>query len=127
MTAKTNRATVMVCVACRNAANTGDHPAGEALFAATAAASQRTPAVRVMPVRCLGNCNRSLSAAIRKANSWTYVYGDLDAAKDGPELVRGALLLGDTVDGLMPWKGRPEALKKGLIARVPPPQELVEN
>jgi predicted metal-binding protein len=54
------------------------------------------------------------------------LYGDLDAAKDGPELIRGALLLGDTADGLMPWQGRPEALKRGLIARVPP-RELVEN
>jgi predicted metal-binding protein len=26
-----------------------------------------------------------------------------------------------------PWKGRPEALKKGLIARVPPPRELVQR
>ena len=108
----------MVCVACL--------PAGADLFEATAAASKRNPAVRVVPVRCLGNCSRSLSAAISKANSWTYVYGDLDATKDGPELIRGALLLGDTEDGLMPWKGRPEALKKGLIARVPPP-ELVDQ
>jgi predicted metal-binding protein len=126
MTAKANRATVMVCVTCRNAAANAGPPDGADLFKATAAASKRAPAVRVVPVRCLGNCNRSLSAAISKANSWTYVYGDLDAQKDGPELIRGALLLSETEDGLMPWKGRPEALKRGLIARVPP-QELVEN
>ena len=25
-----------------------------------------------------------------------------------------------SVDGLMPWRGRPEPLKRGMIARVPP-------
>jgi predicted metal-binding protein len=113
----------MVCVTCRGNANECLR-AGADLFAATVAASRREPEVRVVPVRCLGNCNRSLSAAISKANSWTYVYGDLDAAKDGPELIRGALLLGDTADGLMPWNGRPEALKRGLVARIPPAEQL---
>ena len=111
----------MVCVTCRSNV---DANAGAELFEAAAAASEQAPDVRVVPVQCLGNCNRSLSAAICKANSWTYVYGDLDAAQDGPELIRGALLLGDTEDGLMPWKGRPEALKRGLVARVPPQEVL---
>ena len=29
-------------------------------------------------------------------------------------------LLAGAGDGLMPWRGRPEPLKRGLIARVPP-------
>ena len=35
-------------------------------------------------------------------------------------LVQGAQLLAGSADGLMPWRGRPDALKRGLIARVPP-------
>ena len=35
----------------------------------------------------------------------------------GPE---GARLLAGAADGIMPWRGRPEILKRGLIARVPP-------
>jgi len=31
-----------------------------------------------------------------------------------------ARLLAGAGDGLMPWRGRPEPLKRGLIARVPP-------
>ena len=42
------------------------------------------------------------------------------AAADAQALVQGARLLAQSADGLMPWKGRPEALKRGLIARVPP-------
>jgi predicted metal-binding protein len=35
-------------------------------------------------------------------------------------LVAGARLLAGAADGIMPWRGRPEPLKRGLIARVPP-------
>jgi predicted metal-binding protein len=47
------------------------------------------------------------------------VFGGLDAAC-APALVDGARLLASATDGIMPWRGRPEALKRGLIARVPP-------
>ena len=59
-------------------------------------------------------------AAMRREGAWTYVFGDLDAARDGAALVEGARLLARSADGLMPWRGRPEPLKRGLIARVPP-------
>jgi predicted metal-binding protein len=29
-------------------------------------------------------------------------------------------MLARSADGLLPWSGRPEILKRGLIARVPP-------
>jgi len=32
----------------------------------------------------------------------------------------GAQLLAQAADGIMPWRGRPDSLKRGLIARVPP-------
>ncbi len=38
----------------------------------------------------------------------------------GPALVDGARLLACATDGIMPWRGRPQPLKRGLIARVPP-------
>jgi predicted metal-binding protein len=31
-----------------------------------------------------------------------------------------ARLLACATDGIMPWRGRPQPLKRGLIARVPP-------
>jgi predicted metal-binding protein len=38
----------------------------------------------------------------------------------GEALIEGACLLAQAADGIMPWRGRPEPLKRGLIARVPP-------
>jgi predicted metal-binding protein len=56
---------------------------------------------------------------VRCGGSWTYVFGGLDVTC-GADLVSGATLLAGAGDGIMPWRGRPEPLKRGLIARVPP-------
>jgi predicted metal-binding protein len=74
----------------------------------------------VRRVRCLANCNRGLSAAIRRDGAWTYVFGELDPDRDAAALVEGARLFAEAREAIMPWRGRPEILKRGLIARVPP-------
>jgi predicted metal-binding protein len=76
--------------------------------------------IAVRRVRCLANCQRGLSAAIACQRGWTYVFGDLEATRDAGALVCGAKLLAAAADGVMPWRGRPDALKRGLIARIPP-------
>jgi predicted metal-binding protein len=117
----TGQATVLVCITCRAHTDSLEAPrAGAALAEATVQAAAGAPQIAVRRVRCLGNCNRGLSAAIRSENTWTYVFGGLDSANDGAALIAGAQLLARTTDGLMPWRERPEALKRGLIARVPP-------
>lgn len=113
--------TVLVCITCRAASDTpGSVPRGPDLAAAALAAAGASPDVRVVQVRCLANCSRGLSAALRRDGAWTYVFGHLDADRDGPALIAGARLLSRSSDGLLPWRERPEALKRGLIARVPP-------
>lgn len=116
-----DRTTVLVCITCRASTEPSDGPAaGPALANATTSAVGDANDIDVVRVRCLANCNRGLSAAIRRANSWTYVFGHLDAERDGPMLIAGARLFAESADGLMPWRGRPDCLKRGLIARVPP-------
>jgi predicted metal-binding protein len=111
---------ILVCITCRRADDPEDAPRpGAALAVATAVAAEGT-GVAVKRVRCLANCKRGLSAAVRRSNGWTYVFGDLVAETDAEALVAGAQLLADATDGLMPWRGRPPVLKRGLIARVPP-------
>jgi len=112
--------TIFVCVTCRRSGDPEDFPRpGAALAAATAHAAEGT-GMTVRQVRCLANCTRGLSAAIRRHDGWTYMFGLLDAAGDGAALVEGARLLARSRDGLLPWRGRPAPLKSGLIARVPP-------
>ena len=75
--------------------------------------------VRVVRVKCLANCTRGPTAALRSNGSWTYVFGGL-ALDGGAVLVEGARLLACAADGILPWRCRPEPLKRGLVARVPP-------
>jgi predicted metal-binding protein len=112
--------TIYVCVTCRGGQPLDGVPLpGEALAAATARAAEGT-GITVRPVRCLANCNRGLSAAVRRDGAWTYVFGGLDPSAGAAALIEGARLFADAPDGLMPWRGRPDALKRGLVARTPP-------
>jgi predicted metal-binding protein len=110
--------TVIVCATCRDETGSDAHPrAGTILAANTHAASAGE--VRVATVECLGNCKRRLSAAILRENCWSYIFGDL-STDSGPDLIAGAKLFAGSTDGLIPWRGRPDSLKRGLVARIPP-------
>ncbi|HEY7245603.1 MAG TPA: DUF1636 family protein [Xanthobacteraceae bacterium] len=112
-------ATIFVCITCcASTESLVEPPTGVRLAAAALEAAHGT-GIAVQPVRCLANCTRGPSAAIRCSHSWTYVFGSLDVGCAGA-LVEGARLLARAKDGLLPWRGRPEPLKRGLIARVPP-------
>ena len=113
-------ATVYVCITCRRAGDPDDAPRpGLALAQATTQAADGT-GVAVCRVECLANCSRGLSAAMRCDGTWTYIFGGLEPDRDAEALIEGARLLARAQDGVLPWRGRPEILKRGLIARVPP-------
>ena len=119
-------ATVYVCITCRRADDPDVEPRPGALLADATILAAQGSGVAVRRVRCLANCTRGPSAAVRANggsngdnNSWTYIFGGLDLA-GASALIDGAKLLAGAADGIMPWRGRPEPLKRGLIARVPP-------
>jgi predicted metal-binding protein len=119
--------TIYVCVTCRGGKPLDLVPVpGEVLAAATARAAEGT-GIAVRSVRCLANCNRGLSAALRRDGAWTYVFGDLDPSDGAAALIDGARLFAAAADGLLPWRGRPDALKRGLVARTPPFEIMGEN
>ena len=115
----TDAATVYVCITCRYPGGPESEPRPGATLAAATAKAAEGSGVVIKPVRCLANCTRGLSAAVHCNGCWIYVFGSLDVAC-GPALVDGARLLAGATDGIMPWRGRPQPLKRGLIARVPP-------
>ena len=111
--------TLYICLTCRRPNDPDDAPRPGAELAAATVRAAENSGVAVRPLRCLANCKRGCSAVVRHEGAWTYVFGHLEPT-DAEALVQGALLLAGSTDGLMPWRGRPEALKRGLIARVPP-------
>ena len=109
--------TILICDTCRDRRVSPPLAgAGAALAAATAAAVGDRP-IRVETTSCLANCPRGLSAAIRVAGGWTYVFGGL-TGDDADALVAGAGMIED--NGKMTLRGRPAVLKQGLITRLPP-------
>jgi predicted metal-binding protein len=112
--------TIFVCITCRGGRPLDLVPVPGAVLAEATARAAGGTGITVLRVRCLANCNRGLSAAMRRDGGWTYVFGHLDPAAATDALIAGAKLFAHSPDGLMPWRGRPEALKRGLIARTPP-------
>ena len=111
--------TIYVCVTCRPVGEPDSELRPGAVLAAAVERAAAGTEVTVRPMRCLANCSRGPSAALRCNGSCTHVCGghprDLAGAGGGrPRLLARA------ADGILPWRGRPEPLKRGLIARVPP-------
>ena len=111
--------TVIVCASCRDETGSDAHPRAGELLAQDTRRAASDENLRIRTVECLGNCKRRLSAAILRDGCWSYVFGDLTAAS-GADLVTGAKLFATSTDGLIPWRGRPDSLKRGLVARIPP-------
>ncbi|MGE0499817.1 MAG: DUF1636 family protein [Rhizobiaceae bacterium] len=117
------RVTIVVCDSCLHQASPETAERGGSLLARVAEAAD--PEISVRSIACLGNCKRRLSAALLRDNSWSYVFGDL-TEESAADLVAGARLFAASPDALLPWRGRPEALKRGLVARIPPRHLLEE-
>lgn len=111
--------TILVCSTCRDETGSDAHPRAGSLLAESVRRAAGNDNIRIHAVECLGNCKRRLSAAILRKDCWSYVFGDL-SADSGPDLIAGAKLFATSTDGLIPWRGRPDSLKRGLVARIPP-------
>ncbi|MDP3418032.1 DUF1636 domain-containing protein [Falsiroseomonas sp.] len=109
---------IFVCTTCKREGDAADAPRAGAALAEAATALSGT--FRVQPVKCLSSCKRGPTAAIVRPGGWSYVFGQLDIEAAPEALQQGAALLGGSADGLMPWQGRPELLKRNMIARIPP-------
>lgn len=116
--------TLHVCVTCRGADTPDDAPRpGARLHRALAAAlAERDGDVclRLEPVECLSVCKRPCTVAVSSPGRWTYIYGDLDPATAAETILDGVARYAGTPDGIVPWRERPAAFRKGVIARIPP-------
>ncbi|GJE70675.1 hypothetical protein CHKEEEPN_2215 [Methylorubrum podarium] len=119
-------AILSVCTTCRAAGDPSEPRAGAKLLAALLAEAERepVPGLTIAGAECLSVCKRPCTVAVTSPDRWTYVYGDFDALEDAGASAR-TLLAGlrrylDTPDGVVPWRERPEAFRKGVVARIPP-------
>jgi predicted metal-binding protein len=111
--------TILVCSSCRRAEDPEAAPRPGSLLVEDARRAAEGSGVTVR----LGNCKRGLTAAVFRAGCWSYVFGGLGVGS-GADLLAGARLFAGSTDGFMPFRDRPEALKRGMIARIPNPDIL---
>jgi predicted metal-binding protein len=116
--------TLYVCSTCRAAGDDPDGPrAGTRLAAELRRRARRgaagTEGIAVVPVECLSVCKRPVTIGFSAPGKWTYVYGDFPP-ESADEILAAARQYAAADDGLIPWRERPDALKRGVVARLPP-------
>ncbi len=112
---------VHVCTTCRaegEPLEPREQRAGARLFEALLTA-RTDDDPEVIGVECLSVCKRPCTLAFSAPGAWTYVYGDFPPETDAREILATARLYGESPQGLIPWKQRPQAFKKGVVARIP--------
>jgi predicted metal-binding protein len=115
---------IHVCTTCRGADDPSedrDDRAGARLHRAVLGrAAERGDDVLVVGVECLSVCKRPCTVGFASPGKWTYVYGDFPPETSADLILDSAALYAAAPDGLIPWRQRPEAIKKGVVARMPP-------
>ncbi|MEO6281084.1 DUF1636 domain-containing protein [Roseateles sp.] len=70
---------------------------------------------------CMAACKQSCTAALQGAGKHSYLFGQLaPGAASVDALLAVAAQHAEPGDGLLAWSRRPELLKSGLVARLPP-------
>lgn len=116
-------ALLYVCTTCRAPQDDPEGPRAGALL--HAAMSDKllsrglADQVQLVPVECLSGCKRPATVSFAGPGRWAYVYGDMTPA-EVDQIIDGFIKYAATPDGLVPWRERPEAIKRGALARVPP-------
>lgn len=120
---------LMICVKCSmgRPVPEGEATSGAQLHAAVIA-RDLPEGVKVTPVECFSNCDHGCSVTFRGGpDRWTYVYGRFDPsdteASHADVIAEGIARYHATADGLVPWRERPQHLRKNCIARIPPLNE----
>lgn len=108
---------VSVCITCKTADGA---TVGPDMFESVKAAIGPSDHVQVRPVQCLSVCKRPATVAVTSADGYTFLFGDLQTGSGTEALVSFVNSYRNAGYGLVPWRERPEVLRKGMVARVPP-------
>ena len=109
-------ATLLVCVTCKS----DEGPLGAGLFTALGERLAAEPDIALRPIECLSVCKRPCTVAFAAPGKWTYVVGDLTRESHLEDIVVAARRYAASPEGIVPWRERPLAFRKGVVSRTPP-------
>ncbi|HEY9599537.1 MAG TPA: DUF1636 domain-containing protein [Cyanophyceae cyanobacterium] len=75
---------------------------------------------QLQEVECMSACSRSCAISFAAPGKYTYLFGDLPAQDSAQAVLDCAKLYLVNPDGYLPWAERPQPLKNGILARIPP-------
>jgi predicted metal-binding protein len=118
-------ACLSICFRCKPEGWSGDadarRPGADLADAIEAEAQKLGVDVAVLrDVRCMSQCKRPCVVAFSGEGRFTYLFGDLDPARDAAAVLDAFALYMARPDGFMERFERPEALKAGILGRLPP-------
>ncbi len=111
-----DRAELVVCTTCRLPGALPDAPRDGARLSDALAAQ----GIAHRQQECLSACTRGCAVVFRGPGRWTYVQGALDPDRHLPDLLEMIRAYARAPDGVVPWRQRPEVIRKNTIARIPP-------
>jgi len=117
-----------VCMRCKPPSWTGpDAERPGQLLAQALAARLRDDAsrgvtlpVRLRRIRCMSQCKRACAVAFSGAGRFTYLFGDLDPARDVDAVLEAIALYRSRPDGFIERNERPDVMRAGILGRIPP-------
>ncbi|MDZ7960832.1 MAG: DUF1636 family protein [Aulosira sp. DedQUE10] len=74
----------------------------------------------IQGVECMSACNHACVIALKGEEKLTYLFGNLAIDDSASAVLQCATQYYAKPDGLLPWSERPEALKRGILAKIPP-------
>ena len=122
---------LLVCTTCASTWQNGKKvgiSGGETLLKKISQLHQewdRRSQFEIRPVSCMSACSHACVVTFASEGKYSYLFGDLPIDTDNILNTASAILscaeiYGDHPDGMLAWKDRPEPLKSGVIARIPP-------
>lgn len=114
---------ILVCVTCKRPDEPQGSPrSGRLLYdAIQAQASRDALPFAIRAIECLSGCSQACTVAFQANGKHAYLFGDLTpGAETAGQVIDCAKLHQGTSDGVMLRGERPELLRNGMIARLPP-------
>lgn len=120
-----DRVTLSVCMRCRLADWRGDDERRPGAELAKLIREKLSPSVSgelaaVRAIRCMSQCKRPCVVAFSGDNRFTWLFGDLNPVRDASAVLACFDLYRSKIDGFMERPERPEALRAGVLGRIPP-------
>ena len=115
---------VLVCITCRPAGASRELPAaGQTLLDHVQAlqGGGACPGLQVRGIACMSGCSRACTVALQAAGKPTYFFGHLVADADtAAQVLACADQHARSAEGALPRSQRPERLRGGILAKLPP-------